>query len=254
MKKIIVANWKMNPSSVEDALSLITKTKNISSNHKDLEVVVCPPFPFLYIYKKLKIKNINLGSQNIFYESEGSYTGQVSHKMLSSLGVKYVIVGHSESRIEGDTNDIVNRKLLGAINAKIIPILCIGEKSRDDHKEYLDFIKDQIHECLAGIPKNKIKNIIIAYEPIWAVGKNAKREATKDEFIETRILIKRILSDMYGFKIASSVRVLYGGSVSGENSLSFIKEGEADGLLVGRNSLSPNKFEEILSSLSKNKK
>jgi triosephosphate isomerase len=251
MKKLIVANWKMNPSSEKEALDLISKISVISRKNKNIEIVVCPPFPFLYIYKKLKIKNIKLGSQNIFYESEGSFTGQVSHKMLSSLGVSYVIVGHSESRLQGDTNDIVNKKIFGALKARINPVLCIGEDDREDHTKYLNFIKEQIHECLLQIPKNKIKDIIIAYEPLWAIGKDAKREATKDEFIETKILIKRILSDMYGFKIASSVRILYGGSVSGDNSLSFIKDGEADGLLVGRNSLSAGKLEDILESISK---
>lgn len=249
MNKLVVANWKMNPESLKEAESIYNGIFAIAKGLKNIDIVICPPFPFLSISPKLKNKNIKLGAQNLFYETSGSFTGQVSPKMLSNLGVKYIIVGHSESRSFGDTNDIVSKKILASLKAKITPILCIGESTRDNHGEYLSFIKNQIHECLSSISKIQIKNIVIAYEPVWAIGANAIREATPDEFIEMRIFIKRVITDTYGAKIANDISIIYGGSVHPENARSFIINGEADGLLIGRDSLVLKKFGAILSAI-----
>lgn len=249
MNKLIVANWKMNPGSTKEALVIFNGISLVSKNIKNTNIVICPPFPFLSISSKIKNKNISLGAQNTFHEQEGAYTGQVSSKMLLNLGVKYVILGHSESRLQGDTNEIINKKILISLKNKILPILCIGESIRDTHGEYLSFIKNQIHECLNSISKNQIKNITFAYEPIWAIGKNAIREAKVDEFIEMRIFIKRVIADMYGMKISNDINIIYGGSVHKENARSFIVEGEADGLLIGRDSLIPKNFGAILNAI-----
>lgn len=249
MSKLIIANWKMNPESLKESESIFNSISILSKNIKNTEIVVCPPFPFLNLARKTKNKNVVLGAQNLFYEISGSYTGQVSPKMLSSLGVKYVILGHSESRLMGDTNEVINKKILISLKSKILPILCVGENTRDTHGEYLSFVKNQIEECLLSISKLQIKNITIAYEPVWAIGKNAIREATSDEFIEMRIFIKRIIADTYGINIANAVKIIYGGSVNQNNARSFAIDGEADGLLIGRDSLIPKNFGAILNAI-----
>lgn len=249
MSKLIIANWKMNPESLKESESIFNSISILSKNIKNTEIVVCPPFPFLNLARKTKNKNVVLGAQNLFYEISGSYTGQVSPKMLSSLGVKYVILGHSESRLMGDTNEVINKKILISLKSKILPILCVGENTRDTHGEYLSFVKNQIEECLLSVSKLQIKNITIAYEPVWAIGKNAIREATSDEFIEMRIFIKRIIADTYGINIANAVKIIYGGSVNQNNARSFAIDGEADGLLIGRDSLIPKNFGAILNAI-----
>lgn len=249
MRKLIVANWKMNPGSLKEAEAIINGISIEAKEFKNTDIVVCPPFPFLSISPKIKTKNFIKGAQNIFYEIAGAYTGQVSLKMLNSFGVKYVILGHSESRLQGDTNEIINKKIIATLKAKILPIFCIGENIRDTHGEYLSFIKNQIHICLSSVSKTQIKNIVIAYEPIWAIGNKALREATVDEFIEIRIFIKRTIADIYGIKTANEINIIYGGSVHKENARTFIFDGEAGGLLVGRDSLIPKKFGAILAAI-----
>jgi len=245
MNKIIIGNWKMNPGSLKDARVIFNETIKAVKGMKGVEVVICPPFPFLSTANDLKIKNISLGAQNVFEETEGAYTGEVSLKMLLSLGVKYVILGHSESRLLGETNKTINKKILAVLKAKITPILCVGEISRDDNGFYLAFIKHQIIECLSSVPKTQIKNIIIAYEPIWAIGNKAIQKATKDEFVEIQIFIKKVISDIYNIKIASITKIVYGGSVHPLNAKEFI-DGGASGLLIGRDSLVPKKFGKIV--------
>lgn len=250
MAKFIVANWKMNPQSQKEAEVLFNLvSKNIEKAKKN-KIVICPPFPFLFVSQKIKNKKITLGAQNVSSEAEGSYTGEVSPRMLSSMGVKNVIVGHSERRKQGETNKFINQKVLNLLKFKLSPILCVGESIRDKDGAYLSFIEEQIKDCLAGVSKMQMKNIIIAYEPIWAIGGNAQREATKEEFVEIKIFIKKIISDIYDGKIAHSTNILYGGSVNSLNAKSFVVEGGADGLLIGRDSLNFKKFEAILNALN----
>ena len=246
MNKLVVANWKMNPQSKKEAEIIFSGISKSLKNSKKVEVVICPPFPYLFIKEKNKIKNIKLGAQDVFSEKEGSYTGEISTEMLKNFGVNHVIVGHSERRNIGDTNDTINKKITAILKSKMIPIFCIGEKDRDANGFYLSFIKQQIIEGLSGIIKSQIKNIVIAYEPVWAIGKGALREATPSEFIEIRIFIKKIISDLYDIKTGNELRIIYGGSVNPLNAKSFIEEGGADGLLVGRDSLSPKKFSAII--------
>lgn len=250
MNKVIIANWKMNPQSKKEAEVIFNNLSKSLKNIKNIDIVVCPPFPYLFIKDKIKDKKIKLGSQDIFFEKEGSYTGEVSPSMLSDLKVEYSIIGHSERRMLGDTNEIVNKKILAALKSKIIPVFCIGERERDHNGFYLSFIKQQIEEGLSLVTKLQLKNIVIAYEPIWAIGNTATRVATPAEFNEIRIFIKKTISDLYGMKSANEIKIIYGGSVNPLNAESFIKEGEASGLLVGRDSLNPKKFCEII-NLSK---
>lgn len=250
MSKIVVANWKMNPQSQKESETLFGSTVKEFNKVKNIKLIICPPFPFLLAFKKIKRKNILLGAQDVSRDIEGSHTGEVSPRMIKSIGVSQVIVGHGECRSRGETNKIVNEKIISLLKFNLAPILCVGESKRDRDGFYLSFVGDQIRESLNNIPRSQLKNITIAYEPIWAIGKDATREATKEEFIEMKIFIKKVLSDIYDAKVAHDIPILYGGSVSPQNAGSFVIEGEADGLLVGRDSLNPKKFGAILNALN----
>ncbi|MCE9585392.1 triose-phosphate isomerase [Candidatus Nomurabacteria bacterium] len=255
LKKIIIGNWKMNPLTMKEAEKIFSGiSKNLKN--KKTEVAICPPF--LYLEKLGKIsKKVSLGAQNICLENGvGSYTGEVSAEMLINIKAKYVILGHSERRagvlapLSGESNQDVNKKIKMALDSSLVPVFCFGENERDENHEYLIFIKKQIEECLEKISKENISRMIIAYEPIWAIGKNAKREATPAEFREMSIYVKKILSDKFGIKI-NMPRIIYGGSVHPENVQGFLAEG-ADGFLVGRDSLDVKKFLSIVSSAETN--
>ncbi len=251
INKLIIANWKMNPQSIKEVETIFTNVSKSIKNIKNTDIVICPPFPFLFLKAKIKNKFIKLGSQDVFYEKDGSYTGEVSTSMLNNFGVEYILIGHSERRSQGEGNEIINKKIITTLKAKMFPIFCIGEKERDNNGFYLSFIKQQIIEGLSNITKIQVKNIVIAYEPIWAIGANATREATSLEFIETRIYIKKIIADLYDIKTANEIKIIYGGSVNPLNARIFLEEGNADGLLVGRDSLNPKKFCSIINLASK---
>ncbi len=250
-KKIIIGNWKMNPQSKKEAEVVFAGISKIAKTIKSTEIVICPPFPYLFIKGKIKDKKIKLGAQDVFFEKEGSYTGEVSASQLKDFSVDYVLVGHSERRALGDTNEIVNKKILELLKSKITPVFCVGESDRDHNGFYLSFLKNQIESGLAGVNKTQIKSIIIAYEPIWAIGSSATRVATHSEFIEIRIYIKKVLSDIYGVNVASEIKIIYGGSVNAANANTFLREGEASGLLVGRDSLTAKKFGDIIAITGK---
>jgi len=246
MKRIIVANWKMNPQTAKEAEVLLRDLSIKYKKSKNEMVVICPSFLHLYIFKKFKNKKVLLGAQDVSIDNEGLNTGQVSPKMLKDLGVGFVIVGHSERRKMNEGDEVINKKILNLLKNKMTPILCVGEKKRDHDGFYLSYVREQIKSCLEGVSGSNIKNIIIAYEPVWAIGERAERQATVAEFTEIKIFIKKTLSDLYNPKIAHSVSIIYGGSVNSLNAKSFMEEGGSDGLLIGRDSLNYKKFEAIL--------
>ena len=166
--------------------------------------------------------------------------------MLYNLGVRYVILGHSERRALGETDSEINKKIKSSLAAGLVPILCVGENTRDVSHSYFNLVKSQLEECLAGISKNSISKIIIAYEPVWAISSTPnRRDATPDDSREMVIFIRKILSDKFGSEV-SSTRIIYGGSVSDKDAFGFLKDGGVDGLLPGRASLDAKKFIEII--------
>lgn len=244
-KRIVIGNWKENPTSKKEAEKIF---KQISKGKwKGVEVVACPPSIYIEALRKIS-KRIILGAQNIFYENSGAFTGKIGGSMLYELGARYTIIGHSERRSLGENNNDINKKIKNAVYNGLVPILCVGENFRDNEHKYLAFIKEQVESALEGVSKTTLDKIIIAYEPVWAIGSSATREATPSEFLEISIFLKRILSDKFGIKSVGGVRILYGGSVHPENSLGFLIEGKADGFLVGRDSLNPKKFLEIINN------
>jgi triosephosphate isomerase len=207
--------------------------------------VLCPPYLYLEKLKKISRKII-LGAQDAFGGDVGPFTGEVSAEMLYGLDVKYVILGHSERRALGESNSDVNKKIKGTLAIGVRPILCVGESARDESHSYFNFVKAQIEECLAGVSKNSISKIIIAYEPIWAISTTPdRRDATPDDSREMTIFIRKVLADKFG-KEAYQVRILYGGSVNEKDASGFLHDGGVDGLLVGRASLDAKKFIEIV--------
>ncbi len=254
-KVIIIGNWKMNPLTQKEAEKLFSSIAKGIFAVKKTEIVICPPLLYLLTFVKALAgkgqikKQIFLGAQNAFYGEVGAYTGEVSAEMLYGAGVRYVILGHSERRNPsaggGETNEVINKKIKASLTAGLHPILCVGESIRDENHGYFNLVKNQLEECLAGISRNSISKIIIAYEPIWAISSTKDRkDATANDSLEMAIFIRKILSDKFGSD-AGKVRIIYGGSVSEKNALDFLKNGGADGLLAGRVSLEAKKFIEI---------
>ncbi|MBI2462689.1 MAG: triose-phosphate isomerase [Candidatus Spechtbacteria bacterium] len=243
---ILVANWKMNPITVEGAQHLWNVvSKGIDGTDKT-KVVVCPPFSYLHLFSSLK--GISLGAQDCFWQQEGAYTGEVSPKMLVDLGCEYVIVGHSERReYAKEDNQIVNKKVKAALDARLHPILAIGEKiretfdSRGKHTNELDrIVERQLVEGVAGVPKSRAEQLLIAYEPVWAIGTGIAAES--NDVFTAVLFIRKILSQLYSRSIADRIPVLYGGSTDSKNLTQFLQEGNADGALVGGSSINASEF------------
>lgn len=249
MSKIIVANWKMNPSTLEEAKNIISKTFEVKS--KNVSVVVAPPSIFLIpLMQFFKRKNILWGAQNTNSLKEGAHTGEVSVSMIRKSGVSYVIAGHSERRATGESDIDVAEKVTAILKEKMIPILCIGEKDHDGAGDYLEILKNQLMNSLSGVPTTSLKSVVIAYEPIWAIGKEEKDAMNSRMLHETSIFIRKVLNDNFG-KSAKGVKIIYGGAVSEENAYNLVHDGEVDGLLVGHHSLKPTDFKKIVAEVGK---
>ncbi|MBI5742683.1 MAG: triose-phosphate isomerase [Candidatus Niyogibacteria bacterium] len=246
MKRIIVANWKMNPPTAKEAGSILAGIAATARGLKNTEAIICPPFLFLSD-SKLKTKNSKLayGAQDVFYESSGAFTGEVSVKMLKDAGVAYVIIGHSERRMhQGESDSLINKKVVAALAAGLKVILCVGERERV-RGELPMVVKEELLADLANVTPQKAKNIIIAYEPIWAIGEG-KQADTPEDLFEIVIYIRRTLLDIFGKTLAEKMPLLYGGSVDDKNAAAFLDVAGVQGLLVGRASLDAKKFGNIL--------
>ena len=238
----------MYPANVKDAKAKFVAIKKVASKLMNVQTVICPPLVYVSELKKLVTGHrAVIGAQNAWFEKEGAFTGEVSLSMLASIGVQYVIVGHSERRAMGETDELVSKKVLAGIKAGLTVVLCVGERARDEDGAYMKFISEQIKDALHGVQKKELKQIVIAYEPIWAIGKDAIHPATTDDALEVTILIKKTLADMFG-KDGAIIPILYGGSVDAKNAWEFLLKSQVNGLLVGRASLDPKVFGEILKS------
>ncbi|MFH1778815.1 MAG: triose-phosphate isomerase [Candidatus Omnitrophota bacterium] len=245
-KPIIAGNWKMY-KTVAEAVQLVDGLKGQLREEKEVEVVVCPPFTaILKVAEALKGSNIRYGAQDLFWEDEGAYTGEVSPKMLKDLGCSYCIIGHSERRTYfGEINESVNKKVKAALKYEIIPIMCVGERleERDKGKTF-DVVKDHVEGGLKGLAKNDVLNIVIAYEPVWAIGTG--RNATPEQAQEVHKYIRELLKSSYGEEISSQVRIQYGGSVKPDNIRGIMDGEDVDGALVGGASLKLDDFVEMV--------
>jgi triosephosphate isomerase len=191
-------------------------------------------------------KKLTIGAQNAFLMREGAYTGEISPSMLAGLKVKTVIIGHSERRAMGETDEQIGEKVSAALREGLTVILCVGESVRDHDGSYTRVITGQLKTAFASVQRPNASRLVIAYEPVWAIGKNAERPADPSDVVEVSILIKKVLADTYGQQIAEGIPILYGGSVDHINASNFLEKGNVRGLLVGRASLSAKSFGEIL--------
>ena len=236
-KKIIAGNYKMN-YTVSQAESFVESIKE-SINTDEIEVVICPNFIALdRISDVIDGTKISLGAQNVYFESKGAFTGETSLDMLIAVGVKYCIVGHSERRqIFLETNEQVNKKVLAILSKDLYPILCVGETlEQRESNIYFEHIKSQVLSALKDVEKNQIsKNVVIAYEPIWAIGTG--KTATKEQAEEMCKFIREVIEEQYGSKVSESIRILYGGSVKPSNAKEILECQNIDGALVGGASL-----------------
>jgi triosephosphate isomerase len=239
-KILIAGNWKMNPLRLNEAEALFNSLRRQIRDKKGAEVAVCPPFVYI---SKLKFQNskIKLGGQDCFWEEKGAFTGEISPKMLKNLGCTYVILGHSERRAHiGETNEIILKKLKTSLKFGLKPILCIGEnKEQKKEGETFDVLMEQIKNTLAKLPNIKATNVVIAYEPVWAIGTGDNCPA--NEAMAVLMFIKKQLLKLFSKRIVEKILILYGGSVNSKNAKQYIDAG-FDGLLVGSSSLKPGEF------------
>lgn len=244
-KPFIAGNWKMH-KTIPEAVEMVKALKEESPQLTDAELVVIPPYTMLSEVKKvIEGSTIQLGAQNIFWEEKGAFTGEVSPPMLKDAGCQYVTIGHSERRqYFGETNETVNKKIKAALAHELTPIMCIGESLEEREKgNTMDKVETQINSGLEGLGKDEIRQIVIAYEPIWAIGTGVT--ATPSQAEEVHSFIRKKLTEKYGNEIASYAIILYGGSVKPANTYSILKENNINGALVGGASLEADSFIQI---------
>ena len=240
----------MNPVSAKEAKKLFVGTKAAVEKLKGVQVVVCPPFPFLSeCAKEKQTVKVQLGVQDVAVLDSGAYTGQVSVPMVQGYKAKWVILGHSERRALGETNEIVAEKVVHALRSGLSPILCIGERERNEEGEYYIFIREELEAVFDRLKRKEISGLTIAYEPIWAIGKSASEACSTAQLFEMVLYIRKLLIERFGRKIADEVRILYGGSVKPDNAASLMQEGGVNGLLVGGASLDAKAFGEIVQAV-----
>jgi len=247
-KRLIIGNWKMNPSSFVAAKVIARKTRAVSVRLNNTDIVVCPPFPFISACSFRKSPALfHIGAQSVSEQESGPHTGEVGAIMLKSLGVEYVITGHSEERESGVTNERVSRKIQKIVEAGLTAVVCVGEKARDENGSHLEFLKNQITETLSNIKQDKAMNIILAYEPVWAIG--AKEAMVPEQIYEMSLFVKKVFSDIFNTEAGHKVKVLYGGSVNFRNAGEIIRISKVGGLLVGRESVNMSGFRELIKAV-----
>jgi triosephosphate isomerase len=249
--KIIAGNWKMF-TNADEAVKLASEIKARLTGFDDAVLLICPPTTNLtLVYNIIKNTVIKLGGQNLHPEKSGAFTGEVSGEMLKTIGCEYVIVGHSERRaMFGDTDEFVNRKIIAAIENGLKPILCIGEQLEDREANLTEKVVDtQLDGALKGLPTDLMEQIVIAYEPVWAIGTG--KTATPEQAEEVHKFIRQKIAGEFGEELAENTTILYGGSVKPENSEILFAQGNIDGFLIGGASLKADSFEKIAHSASK---
>jgi triosephosphate isomerase len=242
----MAGNWKMH-FTVAEAVALGDALKKGIKRFADREVVVAPPFTALAeLASTLVGSPIRLAGQNCYWENQGAYTGEISPHMLRDLGCHYVIVGHSERRqYFGETNESVNRKIVALLGLNLVPILCIGETLEDRQAgETLRVLADQLREGLEGLDEEQVDQLVVAYEPVWAIGTG--HTATPEQAQEAHAFVRKSLAERFNNAVANSIRILYGGSVKPENVDELMAQPDIDGALVGGASLKADAFVRIV--------
>ena len=245
-RPIIAGNWKMH-KTIEEAISIAVGLKRKFYTFSEADIVICPPFTALTkVNDQIIDSSIMLGAQNMYWEAQGAFTGELSPGMLKDAGCRYVIVGHSERRhIFGEIDEDVNKKVKVVLKHGMVPIMCIGERIEErDNGMTFEVLKKQLERGLKDIPKEDVTRIIVAYEPVWAIGTG--RTATPQQAEESHKFIREFIETLYDKEASSKIRIQYGGSVKPENIAQLMAQEDIDGALVGGASLDVNSFVEIV--------
>ena len=249
--KAVIANWKMNLSVRESAALTRGVLRGIRGQEVLPEVVLCPSFVALSEMRKMLARSrVQLGAQDVFWQEAGAYTGEISVRQLKELGCSHVILGHSERRREfNETDEMVNKKLQAVMQAKMVPVVCLGESSkvRKQGEEAAEkAVQDQLAAVLEGIHFSKTQPFFIAYEPIWAISTSKVKEAKPEEVVTMHRIIRGWLDQHYGHDLTTKVHIIYGGSVNRENAQSFLRQPAVEGVLVGGASIKISELNNII--------
>jgi triosephosphate isomerase len=243
-KPLVIGNWKLNPSTIAEAKALFVAIRKKLKPDAPVTVVVAPPFPFIADLARLSPSGrVVVAAQDVFSEDSGAFTGEVSANMLASQGVTQVIIGHSERRAMGETDAQVAAKVAAALRRKLTPVVCVGETVRDGSGSHFGVVEAQVRALAAGLTARALAAVVIAYEPIWAIGTG--KNATPEDVEEMHLFIRTLLTKLHDRATGKRVRIIYGGSVKPENAAALHAAG-MDGFLVGGASLSAESFNKII--------
>lgn len=247
---LIIGNWKLNPHTNAAAKGLFLELRKKLKKDSPVEVVIAPPFPFIPDLSRLTVaERLKVGAQDVFYEDGGAFTGEVSAPMLASFAISHVIIGHSERRALGETDEVVGKKVLGTLRQKMTPVVCIGERERDDQGTFFNTIESQLRSLGTVLSAKQMSQVVLAYEPIWAIGSG--KTATPENVKEMQLFIVTILTKIYNRVAAKRVRIIYGGSVKPDNAQALHAAGGMTGFLVGGASLVIDDFITIVRAVRK---
>ncbi|GBD91377.1 bifunctional PGK/TIM [bacterium BMS3Abin04] len=245
--KVIAGNWKMN-KDLNESVTLVSEIKNgLTKLNSSSEIIICPPYTSLETVNSLiKDTAINLGAQNMHFEDSGAFTGEISADMLKSVGCNYVILGHSERRkIFLETNEVINKKVKKALDKNLKVIFCIGETlSERESNVTFKVLEEQIVNGLSNIDNDKVQNLTVAYEPVWAIGTG--KTASPEQAQEVHEFIRKLIAQLYSDNLAQDMKILYGGSVKPNNAASLLSKPDIDGALIGGACLKPDLFLEVI--------
>ena len=259
MPKIVIANWKLNPATHQEAKSLCSATIVEATKHANVTTVICPPFLMLSgcaaLVAEAANEHIKIGAQNDFWENSGAYTGETSPQLLKDSGASYVLIGHSERRALGETDEMVNKKVIATLAVGLIPVVFVGEKEKGEARQ--DILIDQLSQDLAGISSEDVKKLLVVYEPVWAIsshspvlrqgfgGHGVSSADSPESTLEAIKIMREILIKIFP-EVGVDIPILYGGSVNPENAAGFLSHPEISGAVVGSASLDSEKFGKIL--------
>jgi triosephosphate isomerase (TIM) len=247
---LIVANWKAYVENTDVAKKLVAVAKRLSTTQHRVHIVIAPAVPHLGVLAPKNTSHIEFAAQDVSRSMSGAHTGEITAGMVGSVGATYAIVGHSERRSLGETDAVVAEKLQHALAHGLIPILCVGERERDAASAYLAFVRAQITAALGPLaPKDRIR-VIIAYEPVWAIGKTAADAIQPHDLAEMVLYIRKVFAELLPGKKASKTQVLYGGSVEPEDIRDLAGGSQVDGFLVGHASVDPKVFSALIKALA----
>lgn len=241
----------MNPTTVGQAKKLFLGIRDgLGRRKSNVLPVIAPPYPFISEMERLSpSRRIALAAQDIYFENSGAHTGEVSLPMVKSVGVEYIIVGHSERRASGETDEEIYKDVQVITKHKLVAVVCVGEKERDAHGNYFSVVEAQLRAALRGVTPQTLKHVVIAYEPVWAIGTG--NTASAEDAHEMKLFIQKVLTDRFTRASAQKIRIIYGGSVKKKNAAELLDVGKVDGFLIGGASLKASEFISIITIAEK---